>query len=41
MLTDEEWKKIKEQWIADGRIPDDDGYYHFVIREGEKQVRLP
>ena len=30
MLTDEEWEKVKKHWIAIGRIPDDNGYFHFT-----------
>lgn len=30
MLAEEEWARIKAEWIAEGRIPDDDGYYHFT-----------
>lgn len=33
MLTEEEWARIKAKWIAEGRIPDDKGYYHFIGKD--------
>lgn len=33
MLTEEEWARIKAKWIAEGRIPDDNGYYHYTREE--------
>ena len=33
MLTDEEWEMIKAKWIAEGRMKDDEGYYHFTKSE--------
>lgn len=33
MLTEEEWARIKAKWIAEGRIPDDNGYYHYTRKE--------
>lgn len=33
MLTEVMWDKIKASWISAGKMPDDDGCWHYVIED--------
>ena len=33
MLTETMWDKIKASWISAGKMPDDDGWWHYAIED--------
>ena len=30
MLTEDEWREVKARWIAEGKMTDDEGYWHYT-----------
>lgn len=39
MPTENEWKLIKDKWIAEGKIPDDEGHYHVTLQNEASKER--